>query len=80
VEQARSSAGESGQAMTGTTPSHPGRARLGADLDVGDRVRWHEREWTVLPLNDGCRWLGAHNGGLVPLLPDENYEYLGSVT
>jgi hypothetical protein len=55
-----------------------GHARLGAELAVGDRVRWHRREWTVLPLNDGCRWLGGPDGGLVPLIPDEPYEYLGS--
>jgi hypothetical protein len=61
------------------TAHERGRLRRGAELRVGDRVHLKNThgEWTVLPLDDGCRWLGRRSdGALVALVPDEEYEVL----
>jgi hypothetical protein len=52
----------------------------GEELRPFDRVRqvgvpWNG-EWTVLPLDDGLRWLGRRDGSLIPVIPDEHYELL----
>jgi hypothetical protein len=53
---------------------------LGSELNAGDHVRLQNTwgEWEVLPRvpGDELRFLGRHDGSLVPIVDSDMYEVL----